>query len=146
MNITTPLKSLSLAALLATSVAFPVIAATPADTFVIARNTADAITLDPAECFEFTGSRIVANIYERLFLFEPDDLTKLVGGIAESYEFSEDGKQITVKLRPGLTFHSGNPVTAADVAYSLSRAVKLDKTPAFIIKQIGWTADNVDDA
>lgn len=146
VKFTTPLKGLSLAAILATSVAFPAIAETPADTFVIARNTADAITLDPAECFEFTGSRIVANIYERLFLFEPDDLTKLVGGIAESYEFSEDGKKITVKLRPGLTFHSGNPVTAADVAYSLSRAVKLDKTPAFIIKQIGWTADNVDEA
>ncbi|WP_168206306.1 ABC transporter substrate-binding protein [Labrenzia sp. PHM005] len=140
------LKSMSLAALLATSVAFPVMAATPADTFVIARNTADAITLDPAECFEFTGSRIVANLYERLFMFEPDNLTKLVGGIAESYEFAEDGKSITVKLRPGLTFHSGNPVTANDVAYSLSRAVKLDKTPAFIIKQIGWTADNVDSA
>ncbi|CTQ52084.1 putative D,D-dipeptide-binding periplasmic protein DdpA precursor [Roseibium album] len=146
MKITSSFMKASLAAVLATSVAFPAFAETPKDTFVIARNTADAITLDPAECFEFTGGRIVANLYERLFLFEPDNLTKLVGGIAESYEFSDDGKVITVKLRPGLTFHSGNPVTAQDVAYSLGRAVKLDKTPAFIIKQIGWTADNVDEA
>jgi len=146
VKLTPTLKSVSIAALLATSVAFPVAAETPADTFVIARNTADAITLDPAETFEFTGGRIVANLYERLFQFEPDNLTKLVGGIAETYEFSEDGKKITVKLRPGQTFHSGNPVTSADVVYSLGRAIKLDKTPAFIIKQIGWTPENVDEA
>ncbi|TLP46149.1 ABC transporter substrate-binding protein [Cohaesibacter sp. CAU 1516] len=151
LNVNFPLtfKGLSMAAALAASVAIPMAPAsaeTPKDTFVIARNTADAITLDPAESFEFTGGRIIANIYERLFFFEPGDLTKLVGGIAGSYEFSEDGKKITVKLKSGLTFHSGNPVTAADVAYSLGRAVKLDKTPAFIIKQIGWTAENVDEA
>lgn len=146
MKLTTAIKSVSLAAFLATSVALPAFAGTPKDTFVIARNTADAITLDPAECFEFTGSRIVANLYERLFMFEPDNLTKLVGGIAESYEFADDNKSITVKLRPGLTFHSGNPVTADDVVYSLARAIKLDKTPAFIIKQIGWTPDNVGEA
>ncbi len=149
MNFPLTFKGLSMAAVLAASVAIPMApasAATPKDTFVIARNTADAITLDPAESFEFTGGRIIANIYERLFFFEPEDLTKLVGGIAESYEFSEDGKKITVKLKPGLTFHSGNPVTANDVAYSLGRAIKLDKTPAFILKQIGWTADNVDEA
>ncbi|WP_180966754.1 ABC transporter substrate-binding protein [Cohaesibacter celericrescens] len=146
MNFSSTFKSVSLAALLAASVAIPAIAETPKDTFVIARNTADAITLDPAECFEFTGGRIVANLYERLFLFEPDNLTKLVGGIAESYDFSEDGKTITVKLRDGLTFHSGNPVTANDVAYSLGRAVKLNKTPAFIITQIGWTPENIADA
>ncbi len=149
MNFPLTFKGLSVAAVLAASVAIPslpAMAETPKDTFVIARNTADAITLDPAEVFEFTAGRIIANIYERLFFFEPGDLTKLVGGIAESYKFSDDGKKITVKLRPGLTFHSGNPVTSADVAYSLSRAVKLDKTPAFIIKQIGWTKDNVDEA
>lgn len=149
MNFPLTFKGLSVAAVLAASVAIPTLPAmaeTPKDTFVIARNTADAITLDPAECFEFTGSRIVANLYERLFLFEPDNLTKLVGGIAESYTFAEDGKSITVKLRNGLTFHSGNPVTSADVVYSLARAIKLNKTPAFIIKQIGWTPENIDKA
>lgn len=47
-------------------------------------------------------------------------------------------------MRPGLKFHSGNPVRAEDVAWSLQRVVKLNKTPAFIITQFGWTADNVD--
>jgi peptide/nickel transport system substrate-binding protein len=35
-------------------------------------------------------------------------------------------------------------VTAADVAFSLTRVIKLNKTPAFIFSQFGWTADNVD--
>lgn len=146
MTFSQSVKKLSLATILAASVAIPAVAGTPKDTFVIARNTADAITMDPAEVFEFTAGRIIANIYERLMMFEPDDLTKLVGGLAESYEFSEDGKEITVNLRKGLTFHSGNPVTAADVAYSFARAINLNKTPAFIINQIGWTKENIADA
>jgi peptide/nickel transport system substrate-binding protein len=57
---------------------------------------------------------------------------------------SGDGKSITFKIRPGLKFHSGNPVTTEDVAYSLQRVVKLNKTPAFILTQFGWNKDNVD--
>ena len=64
--------------------------------------------------------------------------------MTESYEVSKDGKTITFKIRPGLKFHSGNPVRAEDVAWSLQRVVKLNKTPAFIITQFGWTAENVD--
>ncbi len=123
-----------------------VYAKTPQDTFVIARNTADLITFDPAEVFEFTGARIVSNMYERLMTFEPNDTTTLVKGVAESYSFSEDGKRITLKIREGIQFQSGNPLKAEDVAFSLQRAVKLNKTPAFIIKQIGWTENNVEEA
>jgi peptide/nickel transport system substrate-binding protein len=36
-------------------------------------------------------------------------------------------------------------VTADDVAWSLQRAVLLDKTPAFILTQFGFTKDNVKD-
>lgn len=38
-------------------------AATPADTLVIAKNIDDIITFDPAEAYEFTGIEIIANIY-----------------------------------------------------------------------------------
>ncbi|MDJ0955467.1 MAG: ABC transporter substrate-binding protein [Arenicellales bacterium] len=120
-------------------------AATPDDTFVMAKDIADIITMDPAEVFELTTGEIIANIYDRIMMFEPEDLQTLVGGVAESWDVSEDGKTITFKIRPGLKFHSGNPVRAEDVAWSLQRVVKLNKTPAFIVTQFGWTADNVDD-
>ncbi|GMQ75287.1 MAG: ABC transporter substrate-binding protein [Gammaproteobacteria bacterium] len=119
-------------------------AETPKNTFVMAKDISDIITLDPAEVFELSGGEIIANLYDRLMMFEPEDLTKLVGGVAESWEVSGDGKSITFKIRPGLKFHSGNPVTAEDVAFSLQRVVKLNKTPAFIVTQFGWNKDNVD--
>jgi peptide/nickel transport system substrate-binding protein len=127
------------------AVAFGAQAATPADTLVIAKNIDDMISLDPAEAYELTGIEIDTNIYDRLMRFEPSDVTKLVGGVAESWTTSEDGKTFTFKLRSGLKFQSGAPVTAQDAAFSLQRVVKLDKTPAFLITQLGWTKDNVDD-
>jgi peptide/nickel transport system substrate-binding protein len=119
-------------------------AATPPDTLVIAHNINDIITLDPAEAYEFSGVEIVTNVYDRIMRFEPEDVTKLVPGVAESWSASPDGKTFTFKIRPGLKFHSGNPVRAEDAAFSLQRTVKLDKTPAFLIEQLGWNKDNVD--
>jgi peptide/nickel transport system substrate-binding protein len=57
---------------------------------------------------------------------------------------SDDGLTFTFKMKAGLTFSSGNPVRAEDAAFSLQRAVKINKTPAFILNQFGWTAENVD--
>jgi peptide/nickel transport system substrate-binding protein len=93
--------------------------------------------------FELSGGELIANIYDRLMMYEPENLTELVGGVAESWDVSGDGKSITFKVRPGLAFHSGNPVTAEDVVFSLQRVVKLNKTPAFIVTQFGWNKDNV---
>ncbi len=122
----------------------PAMAETPKDTLVIAKNIDDIITLDPAEVFELSGGEMIANIYDRIMTYEPEDTQTLVGGVAESYTVSDDGRTITLKIRPGQKFHSGNPVTAEDVAFSLHRVIKLDKTPAFILSQLGWTADNVE--
>jgi peptide/nickel transport system substrate-binding protein len=119
-------------------------AETPKDTLVIAKTIDDIISLDPAEAYEFMGIEVIANTYDRIMRFEPADITKLVPGMTESYTTSEDGKTFTFKMRAGQKFASGNPVTAADAVFSLTRVVKLDKTPAFLIGQLGWTKDNVD--
>ncbi len=120
------------------------LAETPADTLVIAKNIDDIITLDPAEAYELTGIEVVTNVYDRIMRFEPTDINKLAPGVAESYTVSDDGKTLTFKIRPGQKFASGNAITAADAVFSLQRVVKLDKTPAFLIGQLGWTKDNVD--
>jgi len=120
-------------------------AETPKDTLIVAKDISDTITLDPAEVFEFTGGEVIANVYDRVMMFEPEDLGTLVGGVAESFDISADGKTVTLKVRAGQKFHSGNPVTAEDVVFSLRRVIKLNKTPAFIFTQFGWDAENVDD-
>ncbi len=72
-----------------------------------------------------------------------NDTSKVKGDLADSWTVSDDGLTYTFKLKPGLKFASGNPITADDVAWSFERAVKLDKSPAFIITQFGINGDNV---
>jgi peptide/nickel transport system substrate-binding protein len=120
-------------------------AATPKDTLVVAWQIDDIISLDPAEIFEFTAAEIAGNTYERLINFDPQDVSKIYGQVAESWEVSADGKTFTFKIRDGKKFASGNPLTAEDAVYSLQRAVKLDKSPAFILGQFGLTKANVDE-
>jgi peptide/nickel transport system substrate-binding protein len=123
----------------------PAHAATPADTLVLAWAIDDIITLDPAESFEISAGEMMGNSYDRLVRFDPADPSNIYGDIAESWTVSDDGKTFTFKIKPGLKFASGNPVTAEDVAFSIQRVVKLDKSPAFILTQFGLTKDNVDE-
>jgi peptide/nickel transport system substrate-binding protein len=149
MSLMRQLSAVSLAAALTVSLAVPVpkaLAETPPDILVIASQIDDITSLDPQESFEFSGSDIANNVYGSLVSFDPKDLSKgYQPDIAESWEVSGDGKVFTFKIRPGMTFTSGNPVTARDVEFSLQRAVAMAKTPSFILTQFGFTADNLGD-
>jgi len=123
----------------------PAQAETPDNMLVQGMRIDDIITFDPAEVFELSTGEFIANIYDRVMMYEPEDLSTLVGGVVESWNFSEDGKTINFTMRPGQTFHSGNPVRPEDVVYSLQRVVILNKTPAFIFTQFGWSPENVGD-
>jgi len=120
-------------------------AATPKDTLVMAWQFDDIISLDPAEIFEFSGAEYAANTYDRLIGYDVNDVSKIFGVVAESWDVSPDAKTYTFKIRKGIKFASGNPLSAEDVAFSLQRAVILDKSPAFILGQFGLTKDNVRD-
>ncbi len=132
------------AAMLACS-AGAVLAATPKDTLVLAFGFDDIITMDPAEAFELSAGEIMGNTYDRLLRLDVNDPSKLVGDVAKSWTVSADGKTYTFELKPGIKFASGNPLTAEEVAYSLQRAVMLDKSPAFILTQFGFSKTNVKD-
>ena len=121
----------------------PSFAETPADTLVEGFAIDDIITMDPGEAFELSTAEVTSNTYDLLVRLDMNDTSKVVGDLAESWTVSDDGLTYTFKLKPGMKFASGNPITAEDVAYSFERAVKLDKSPAFIIGQFGITGDNV---
>ncbi|WP_186420398.1 ABC transporter substrate-binding protein [Bosea sp. CS1GBMeth4] len=127
------------AALLATTAQ----AQTPKDTIVMAKQIDDIITLDPAEAFEFSGVEVGANVYDKLIGVDLKNNNALVGELAQSWTVSPDNLTYTFKLRPGVKFHSGNPLTAADVVYSFQRAVTLNKSPGFILTQFGLNKDTV---
>ncbi|AJD43270.1 ABC transporter substrate-binding protein [Rhizobium sp. SEMIA 4085] len=118
-------------------------AETPKDTLVEGFAIDDIITMDPGEAFELSTAEMTTNSYSLLVRLDLNDTTKVKGDLAESWSVSDDGLTYTFKLKPGLKFASGNPVTAEDVAWSFERAVKLDKSPAFILTQFGLTGDNV---
>jgi peptide/nickel transport system substrate-binding protein len=121
----------------------PAHAETPADTLVEAFAMDDIISMDPGEAFELSTAEITANTYSLLVRLDMTDTSKVKGDLAESWTVSDDGLTYTFKLKPGVKFASGNPVTAQDVAWSFERAVKLDKSPAFILTQFGLNGDNV---
>ncbi len=133
MGLMRKLSAASFAAALMAPLALPVpqaLAETPPDILVIATRIDDITTLDPQESFEFSGSDIANNLYGSLVSFDPSDLSKgYQPDIAESWEVSGDGRVFTFKIRPGMKFTSGNPVTARDVEFSLRRAVAMEKTP-----------------
>ena len=74
------------------------------------------------------------NCYDRLLRFKPVPLPdgqgntfaidQLEGELAESWQLASDGMSATFKLREA-AFHSGRPVTAKDVKWSLDRAVSI---------------------
>jgi peptide/nickel transport system substrate-binding protein len=137
------LTAFAAGALLAATSLTPVLAQTPRDTVVMAKQIDDIIALDPGEAFEFSGVEAVANIYDKLLNIDLKDPNRIVGEIAESWSVAEDGRTYSFKIRQGLKFHSGNPITAADAAYSIQRAVIMNKAPGFILTQFGFNKDNV---
>ncbi len=117
--------------------------AVPKDVVVMAKQIDDILSLDPQESFEFSGNEITGNIYQKLVTPDPVNPAQLRGDLAERWEVAPDGLSLTFRLREGCKFASGNPVTAEDAAFSLSRAIILNKPPAFILNQFGFAPDNV---
>ena len=50
--------------------------------------------------------------------------TEFSGGLAESWDYSEDRKTLTFDLRDGLAFASGEPLTADDVVWTIQRGLE----------------------
>jgi peptide/nickel transport system substrate-binding protein len=136
------------AALFAAALALPLtsavtVAATPADTLVVAQNIDDIVAIDPAQAYEFSSGELVTQIYDRLVQYDAEDTTVLAPGLATEWSIDEAGKAITFTLRDA-KFHSGNPVRPEDVVFSFKRVVVLNQAPAFILTQLGWTPENVE--
>jgi len=129
---------------LAVVAATAAVAKTPPDTFVVAANMSQMITLDPAAINESFASGWVRNSCDALIALDPDDASKLVPGVAESWTVSPDSTKYTVRIRKGLKFPSGNPVTAEDIVWSIKRNLQLNLANAQRLREWDITKDNVD--
>lgn len=105
----------------------------------------DPESLDPAFAYDSASWGVISQIYETLLTYNKSSSTEVVPLLAESYNVSEDGKVWTFKLRKGITFHNGNPLTADDVVYSIERVIKMNQDPAWMLADFVEKVEKVDD-
>ena len=79
----------------------------------------DPDALDPSLARTFVGRIVFAALCDKLF--DIDDKLNVVPQLATGYEWSGDGKALTLKLRQGVTFHDGEKFDAAAVKYNIER-------------------------
>lgn len=81
--------------------------------------TSQPPTFDPAQLDLGESSLIWTGIFDTLL--KVDNQGVVQPNAAESFEYSEDGRTLTLTLREGMTFSNGDPVTAADVVATIDR-------------------------
>jgi len=96
------------------------------DTFVIAE-AGDTLSLDPAYAYDYVSGEQIQNIYETLIKFDGSSTSEFVPCLATEWTISEDGKTYRFKIREGVSFHNGNPLTPEDVEYSFERGMVQDR-------------------
>lgn len=104
----------------------------------------DITSLDPARGFELSSLQTFTSLYQRLVQPDADDPAVLRPTLASRWTAGADGHSLTFELRAGARFSNGRPLRPEDVISSLTRAVKLNGPPAFILNELGWTAANID--
>jgi peptide/nickel transport system substrate-binding protein len=117
------------------------------NTLVIAQAT-DATSLDPANTSSIAADNLAKHLWASLLEITPEG--DIVPYLAESFEVSEDGTELTFTLREGLTCEGGEPLTAEDAAYTFERAADPENaftgnTPGFIFNSLGYQGVRVDD-
>jgi len=84
-------------------------------------NGGEPTTLDPHRTDGRIESNILRDLFEGLVTAGADG--RVIGGVAESWDVSDDGLRYTFKLRGDAGWSNGDAITSADIVYSFRRAV-----------------------
>src|SRR4026209_1379377 len=79
----------------------------------------DPDILDPTLARTYVGRIVFASICDKLF--DVDEKLAVVPQLALSHEASEEGKSVTIKLRPNVKFHDGEKFDAEAAKFSFER-------------------------
>ncbi len=114
------LLGIGLALLLVCSAPFGDVTAQPKGQITQAIHFTIAPTyFDPAETISITSFLFLYALHDALV--KPMPGNPMTPSLAESWSESEDGLTYEFKLRQGVTFHNGDPLTAEDVQFSFER-------------------------
>ncbi|MBV8919496.1 ABC transporter substrate-binding protein [Bradyrhizobium sp.] len=79
----------------------------------------DPDILDPSLARTYVGRIVFSALCDKLF--DIDDKLNIVPQLALSYDIADDGQAVTIKLRPNVKFHDGQPFDAQAAKFSLER-------------------------
>src|SRR3712207_6792557 len=113
------LGAFALAAITAVAVPGPAHAQNPKGTTLRVAVVADMTNFDPMQ-FSLVNFHLIKNLYDSLIEYTADG--KAVPSLATEWSIAEGNKSVRVTLRKGVSFHSGAPLTSADVAATLKKA------------------------
>ena len=105
----------------------PAVGAPGASTTLVFARQEETETLDPHKTTAISSAEVDYTLYDTLTSLDYDNTVK--SGLAEKWEISPDGKTYTFTLRRGVKFHSGKPLTSADVKFTLDRWRSLKGSP-----------------
>src|ERR1700750_140715 len=114
-------------------------AGSPAQTTLRIGLAEDPDMLDPTLGRTYVGRIVFAAFCDKLF--DIDEKLNIVPQLALSHETSAEGKEMTIKLRPGVKFHDGEPFDAEAAKFSLDRHLTF---PTSFRKPELATVDHVD--
>jgi peptide/nickel transport system substrate-binding protein len=102
-----------------------VLAATPATAETVLRIglNDDPDALDPTISRAYVGRLVFAALCDKLFDVTPD--LKIVPQLATGYEWAADNRSVTLRLRPGVKFHDGEPFNAEAVRFNIDRHLSM---------------------
>ena len=81
----------------------------------------DAVDMNKTVVFSNASMWVYQQMYDTLVAVTEDG-QGVEPWLAESYEMAADNLSCTLKLRPGVTFHNGQPLTSADVKFSIDES------------------------
>ena len=93
-------------------------------------------SLDPGRTVETTSNMVNHSVYDSLVTFDGEDLATPKPSLATDWTVSPDGTTYTFRLPRNVRFASGNPLTSADVKWSLDRVRHLKSNPAFFLNSV----------
>lgn len=91
---------------------------------VVVGRTGDIDNLDPHLATAFQTIDALDLVYDTLFELDPH--LEIQPNLATGWEYDDEGTELTLTLREGVTFHDGSPFTSADVQASLERILDED--------------------
>ncbi len=80
-------------------------------------------TLDPNRASDSTSITVLTQLVRPLVYFDPDLNTVSEGGLADTWDVSEDGQTVTFHLKEGLKYSDGSDIVAEDFVTSWKRLI-----------------------